>query len=36
MARTIVMLDMDGTLADTMPPLIEFFVRVYQEEFGFA
>jgi phosphoglycolate phosphatase-like HAD superfamily hydrolase len=35
MARTVVMFDMDGTLADTMPQLTEFLVRVYQEEFGF-
>jgi phosphoglycolate phosphatase len=35
MARAVVMFDMDGTLADTMPQLTEFFVRVYREDLGF-
>jgi beta-phosphoglucomutase-like phosphatase (HAD superfamily) len=35
MARTVVMFDMDGTLADTMPQLTEFLVPAYQDEFGF-
>jgi phosphoglycolate phosphatase len=34
MTRTVVMFDMDGTLADTMPQLTEFFVRLHQEQFG--
>jgi phosphoglycolate phosphatase len=34
MARTVVMFDLDGTLADTVPQVTEFLARVYQEEFG--